>query len=80
MDNDYIRQLHADGSSFFNLVRKACDQENRGREEDGSNRWFRFSSWCRFPFYEADFGWGKTIWVGSALRVNNACVFLETRC
>ncbi|KAJ8645832.1 hypothetical protein MRB53_007580 [Persea americana] len=22
-----------------------------------------FSSWCRFPFYEVDFGWGKPIWV-----------------
>ncbi|KAI5332689.1 hypothetical protein L3X38_022818 [Prunus dulcis] len=20
------------------------------------------SSWCRFPFYEADFGWGKPSW------------------
>ncbi|OVA11850.1 Transferase [Macleaya cordata] len=22
-----------------------------------------FTSWCRFPIYEADFGWGKPIWV-----------------
>ncbi|KAI3509412.1 hypothetical protein L1887_24665 [Cichorium endivia] len=28
------------------------------------------SSWCKFPFYEADFGFGKPIWVtmGSAPR------------
>lgn len=24
-----------------------------------------FSSWCKFGFYEADFGWGKPIWVSS---------------
>ena len=27
-----------------------------------------FTSLCRFPLYEADFGWGKPIWVGSAAR------------
>ncbi|CAL5431089.1 unnamed protein product [Camellia sinensis] len=21
------------------------------------------SSWCRFPIYQVDFGWGKTTWV-----------------
>ena len=24
---------------------------------------FGFSSWCKFPMYEADFGWGKPIWI-----------------
>ena len=27
--------------------------------------YFGFSSWCNFGFYEADFGWGKPIWVSS---------------
>ncbi|XP_041017767.1 stemmadenine O-acetyltransferase-like [Juglans microcarpa x Juglans regia] len=27
--------------------------------------YFGFSSWCKFGFYEADFGWGKPIWVSS---------------
>ena len=22
-----------------------------------------FSSWCRFPFYEVDFGWGNPTWM-----------------
>ncbi|KAL0464129.1 UNVERIFIED_CONTAM: Tabersonine-19-hydroxy-O-acetyltransferase [Sesamum latifolium] len=25
-----------------------------------------FSSYCRFPIYEVDFGWGKPVWVSSA--------------
>ncbi|XP_071900895.1 limonoid 21-O-acetyltransferse-like [Coffea arabica] len=25
----------------------------------------RFSSWCGFPIFEADFGWGNPIWVSS---------------
>lgn len=24
-----------------------------------------FTDWCKFPFYEADFGWGKPVWVSS---------------
>ncbi|XP_022734807.1 vinorine synthase-like [Durio zibethinus] len=38
-----------------------------------------FTSLCRFPAYEADFGWGKPIWVGSAARdINNVVTFLDT--
>ncbi|XVF85148.1 hypothetical protein PTKIN_Ptkin17bG0095100 [Pterospermum kingtungense] len=38
-----------------------------------------FTSLCRFPIYDADFGWGKPIWAGSASRdINNLVVFLDT--
>ncbi|WOG85184.1 hypothetical protein DCAR_0104372 [Daucus carota subsp. sativus] len=38
-----------------------------------------FSDWSKFPLYEADFGWGKPVWVSSAnipLR-NNVYLFSE---
>ncbi|KAL5990992.1 hypothetical protein ACLOJK_011898 [Asimina triloba] len=39
-----------------------------------------FSSWCRFPFYEADFGWGKPIWVSTiSIPINYGTFFLSTR-
>lgn len=38
------------------------------------------SSWCRFPFYEADFGWGKPVWVSIArLPAGNSAVLIDTR-
>ncbi|XVE85233.1 hypothetical protein DITRI_Ditri17bG0075200 [Diplodiscus trichospermus] len=38
-----------------------------------------FTSLCRFPVYEADFGWGKPIWAGSAARdIKNAVTFMDT--
>lgn len=41
---------------------------------------FGFTSLCRFPIYESDFGWGKPIWVGSAsLKFRNLTVFLDTK-
>ncbi|KAI3935886.1 hypothetical protein MKX01_004613 [Papaver californicum] len=39
-----------------------------------------FSSWCRFPIYEADFGWGKPIWVTTAtFPFKNVVVFMDTK-
>ena len=38
-----------------------------------------FTSLCRIPVYEADFGWGKLIWVGSAsLPFKNLVVFMDS--
>jgi hypothetical protein len=39
-----------------------------------------FSSWCRFPLYEADFGWGKPTWVTVGDLVHkNFIVLMDTR-
>ncbi|CAL9016673.1 unnamed protein product [Prunus brigantina] len=41
---------------------------------------FICSSWCRFPFYEADFGWGKPSWVSYvAVAINNITVLMNKR-
>ncbi|XP_058068751.1 stemmadenine O-acetyltransferase-like [Magnolia sinica] len=40
-----------------------------------------FSSWCRFPLYEVDFGWGKPAWVSIAtLLLKNLVILNRTRC
>lgn len=40
---------------------------------------FSFTSLCRFPLYEADFGWGKPTWFGSpALTFKNLVFFVDT--
>nr|GMC76978.1 vinorine synthase-like [Ipomoea batatas] len=36
------------------------------------------TSWCRFPFYEVDMGWGKPAWVANAAVGMNTVVFLDT--
>lgn len=39
-----------------------------------------FTSLCRFPVYEADFGRRKAVWVGSAKLFNkNLVTFLDTK-
>ncbi|RZC85765.1 hypothetical protein C5167_026437 [Papaver somniferum] len=38
-----------------------------------------FSSWCRFPIFEADFGWGKPSWASiSKLLFKNCVMFIDT--
>ncbi|KAB2601944.1 vinorine synthase-like [Pyrus ussuriensis x Pyrus communis] len=37
------------------------------------------SSWCRFPFYAADFGWGKPSWVNQSLEGKNLIVLMDVR-
>ncbi|KAL8478586.1 hypothetical protein ACS0TY_030462 [Phlomoides rotata] len=37
---------------------------------------FRFTSFCRFSFYEADFGWGKPASVSSGGYRNKDSIFM----
>ncbi|KAL3501539.1 hypothetical protein ACH5RR_035988 [Cinchona calisaya] len=38
------------------------------------------NSWCRKPFYEADFGWGKPVWVSLAsLPATNSAILVDTK-
>nr|XP_043625976.1 pelargonidin 3-O-(6-caffeoylglucoside) 5-O-(6-O-malonylglucoside) 4'''-malonyltransferase-like [Erigeron canadensis] len=37
-------------------------------EELKHNKFCMFTSWCRFPIYEADFGWGKPDWARALER------------
>ncbi|KAM7482315.1 hypothetical protein LguiB_006898 [Lonicera macranthoides] len=47
-------------------------------EEEVSS--YLFVNFCDFPFYEADFGWGKPVWVsGVNLRVKNMVVLMDER-
>ncbi|XWS34642.1 hypothetical protein CRYUN_Cryun21dG0055200 [Craigia yunnanensis] len=41
---------------------------------------YRCTSWCRFPLYEMDYGWGKPVWVSStSLSLRNTVVLVDTK-
>lgn len=66
-----MRKIHA-GCAYVDMLESAIN-------DFGKNWMFSFSSWCRFPFYETDFGWGKPIWFGTSIRHNRTASFLDTK-
>ncbi|KAL3751844.1 hypothetical protein ACJRO7_012645 [Eucalyptus globulus] len=74
VDRQYIEKLQ-DGEGYLNWLK-----ERSARISQGEVVSFSFTSMCRFPIYEADFGWGKPAWVGSAsLTFKNLIVFVDTK-
>nr|GMD33565.1 vinorine synthase-like [Ipomoea batatas] len=40
-----------------------------------------FTSWCRFPIYEVDFGWGRPIWAcRTTYPYKNLIILMSTKC
>lgn len=74
IDDEYIRKTYTNGEYFNKFMAKACEEY----EKNPKMGVFYFTSWCRFPFYETDFGCGKPIWVEGALRGNRCACFLDT--
>jgi shikimate O-hydroxycinnamoyltransferase len=73
IDGDYVKKLQSDAipDSLTNEVEMA----SKGGVES-----YKFTSWCRFPLYEADFGWGEPTWVCCpSMPFNNLAVLTSTR-
>uniref|UniRef100_A0A2N9FTG6 BAHD acyltransferase n=1 Tax=Fagus sylvatica TaxID=28930 RepID=A0A2N9FTG6_FAGSY len=67
------------GDEAFSIVGK-CSEEFDNHHTTEVMDSFCFSSWCRYPLYEADFGWGKPTWVTIAgLVYKNVTVLMDTR-
>lgn len=74
IDKDYAREMQ--GENGFSLMSECLKQVGDLVPEEVEV--FRFISWANFRLHEADFGWGKPIWVstaGSAFK--NTIVFIE---
>ena len=68
---DYVKKL--DG--HLNFIAENIEKSSRGEVVT-----FGFTSLCRFPIYEANFGWGKPVWVGSTkLLYHNFVTFFDTK-
>lgn len=50
------------------------------RLDDDNVVFLSITSWCKFPTYEVEFGWGKPTWVTtSRCLVKNIIVLMDTR-
>ncbi|KAI4336630.1 hypothetical protein L6164_015131 [Bauhinia variegata] len=76
IDKEYVRKLQEGGKEHLDFI-KDTSQRVLVKGEMVS---FSFTSLCRFPLYDADFGWGKPTWVASpALTFKNLVVFIDTK-
>lgn len=75
IDKEYVRKLQGGEDLFGSKINEGDESLNKVEEKLVP---FIFTSLCRFPLYEADFGWGKPVWVGSAnLSTQNLVVFMD---
>ncbi|EXB56328.1 Salutaridinol 7-O-acetyltransferase [Morus notabilis] len=61
-DGDFVKRLRGEKRRFRMLESLNRIIQVMG---DGEMDQIGFSSWCKFGFYEADFGWGRPAWVSS---------------
>ena len=47
--------------------------------QSGEINIYKFTSWCRFPLFEVDFGWGKPIWVSNQPKVVEMVSLTDTK-
>ncbi|KAL3839415.1 hypothetical protein ACJIZ3_024006 [Penstemon smallii] len=74
IDNHLIKQVQ--NGEYLNRYTKSADLYSSGKIE-----FFNFSSWCRFPVYDVDFGLGKPIWVcPTTLPFKNLVILISTPC
>ncbi|XP_010044503.1 stemmadenine O-acetyltransferase [Eucalyptus grandis] len=74
IDKGYVEKLR-DGKEHLDFIKRSAEVYLKG-ELLAMN----FTSLCRFPMYESDFGWDNPTWVGSpALTFQNLVVFMDTK-
>ncbi|XP_009773462.2 stemmadenine O-acetyltransferase-like [Nicotiana sylvestris] len=75
INSDYTEILQ-NGEEFLKHISKFAELFSKEEVE-----FYNFSSWCRFPVYEVDFGWGKPVWVcTTTFPFKNVVIFMGTKC
>lgn len=73
IDGDYIEELRTT-DMLLNFLKM-----NENKASGQSTSMLHFTSWCRFPIYDADFGWGKPTWISiSSIPFKNMVVLMDT--
>ncbi|CAK7322619.1 unnamed protein product [Dovyalis caffra] len=68
-------------TNYDDLLSCASSSFREGKEEAirGEIDLYTFSSWCGFPIYEVDFGWGKPSWVSNTHKPVPVVNLLDTK-
>nr|GMD33564.1 vinorine synthase-like [Ipomoea batatas] len=79
-----IREINVDYTKVLQSVELHSEHLHKWHErfgDEGEAEFMEFTSWCRFPIYEVDFGWGKPVWAcTTTLPYKNFIVLMSTKC
>ncbi|KAL3831036.1 hypothetical protein ACJIZ3_019838 [Penstemon smallii] len=74
IDSEFIKEVK--NGAYMSRYSETTDLYSSGEIE-----FCIFSSWCRFPVYEVNFGWGKPVWAcPTTLPFKNLVVLMSTPC
>ncbi|XP_062112599.1 stemmadenine O-acetyltransferase-like [Humulus lupulus] len=75
LDKGFVESLRFKGDEYL-----ASLKPNNNEVKSEELVLLVFTSLCRFPLYEADFGWGKPTWVSSAARCfKNVVAYMDDK-
>lgn len=75
INSNYVKSKVQTGDEYIKIFKNLAELYFKGEVE-----LCNFSSWCRFPVYEVDYGWGKPLWVCTAtLPFKNVAIFMSTK-
>ncbi|KAL5563864.1 hypothetical protein UlMin_033611 [Ulmus minor] len=74
IDSENVRKLQ-EGFEHLDFIKDISEKVFKGEMIS-----FAVSSWCRFPLYESDFGWGTPVWVDfPPFHAKNVVVFVDSK-
>ncbi|XP_031098654.1 stemmadenine O-acetyltransferase-like [Ipomoea triloba] len=73
IDDNYIQKMHIGGGYLKELMAIS----NSFSVDKKHNKGLNISSWCKVPFYEVDFGWGKPRWISTILVLKDLAIFMD---
>ncbi|CAI9108580.1 OLC1v1008223C1 [Oldenlandia corymbosa var. corymbosa] len=76
IDGDYVKAIQSGDAQCLNSLMEILALRSKGEIQLSL-----FTSWCRFPVYEVDYGWGKPVWVSTfTMPYENAALLMSTSC
>lgn len=66
-------------TSCEEICRQAIACYAEAEVELKQNKFCIITSWCKFPIYEVDFGWGKPYWVSEAGRSHDMVTLIDDK-
>ncbi|KAK9108391.1 hypothetical protein Syun_024402 [Stephania yunnanensis] len=73
VDGEFVKKLESGDEWYLKHIKAGLIEQGKGEREQIS-----FTSWC-WLFYDADFGWGRPVWVSPPMYFRNVVILMDTR-